>query len=123
LAALNALRPLATDPTADIPPSVIDVVTAKRSGMQAAISTHIAAAAASELKALLADNARSLAALVSAAGVGAAAWLTVSPAIASSRMPDSDFRIAAAFRLHAPIPIDSLSSLNAILPEEQVCSQ
>jgi len=47
----------------------------------------------------------------------------VSPAIASSRMPDSDFRIVAAFRLHAPIPINSLSSLNAILPEEQMCSQ
>jgi hypothetical protein len=52
----------------------------------------------------------------------AAAWLTASPAIAGCRMLDDDFRIAAAFRLRAPIPIDSLSVLNALPPNQQVCS-
>ena len=37
-------------------------------------------------------------------------------------MLDDDFRIAAAFRLRAPIPIDSLSVLNPLPSNQQVCS-
>jgi hypothetical protein len=91
---------------ANLPADALEVARMKRKGVQRQLAEFVALKQRNDLFTLLgadADGGKAArAALLSASGEHAGAWLQASPAHPATAMPDSDFIIASNLRLQLP---------------------